>query len=49
MYVAEFERYTFGGYHSAAEKTIYKIDICERALKRLKYSYMKVLMQIAEL
>jgi hypothetical protein len=25
------------------------LDICERALKRLKYSYMKVLMQIAEL
>jgi hypothetical protein len=36
-------------FKSIAEKYNGKIDICERALKRLKYSYMKVLMQIAEL
>jgi len=30
-------------------KEEHNLDISERALKRLKYSYMKVLMQIAEL
>ena len=36
-------------YITSMEKLIHNKDISERALKRLKYSYMKVLMQIAEL
>ena len=36
-------------YTASKEKVAHNKDISERALKRLKYSYMKVLMQIAEL
>jgi hypothetical protein len=37
------------GFNNPLIKAIHNKDISERALKRLKYSYMKVLMQIAEL
>ena len=37
------------GFVNSYKKESHNVDISERALKRLKYSYMKVLMQIAEL
>jgi len=43
----KIENYT--NYHNIVKQAEHDLDIKQRALKRLKYSYMKVLMQIAEL